>query len=64
MILPIEKNRPPVSQEKTAQTGCCGGAPVENSAACCKLDEEKKAEGDAGCGCGTSDRPAAQSSCC
>ena len=33
--------------------GCCGGAPTENTEACCKLDEVKKAEGEEGCGCGT-----------
>jgi hypothetical protein len=33
------------------QAGCCGGAPATDASACCKLDEEKKAEGHAGCGC-------------
>jgi thioredoxin reductase len=31
--------------------GCCGGAPTQNAAACCALDEEKKLAGEAGCGC-------------
>ncbi|MEK8032504.1 NAD(P)-binding domain-containing protein [Ideonella sp. DXS29W] len=32
--------------------GCCGGPPRRNAAACCVLDEDKKAAGEAGCGCG------------
>lgn len=35
-----------------AKTGCCGGAPIDDKDACCKLDEDKKAEGESGCGCG------------
>jgi thioredoxin reductase len=31
---------------------CCGGPAKEDVTACCALDEEKKAEGAAGCGCG------------
>lgn len=42
--------------DATESAGCCGGAPVKNEAACCKLDEEKKEEGLAGCGCSTSPR--------
>lgn len=33
-------------------SGCCGGPAKDSSAACCALDEAKKAEGAAGCGCG------------
>lgn len=44
--------------------GCCGGAPVSNENACCKLDEEKKAEGDSGCGCSTPTTKKASSGCC
>jgi hypothetical protein len=33
-------------------TGCCGGPPKEDASACCVLDETKKAQGEAGCGCG------------
>ncbi|HYC64994.1 MAG TPA: hypothetical protein VEC14_09705, partial [Reyranellaceae bacterium] len=33
--------------------GCCGGPPVENKSACCVKDEKAKAEGKAGCGCGS-----------
>lgn len=35
---------------------CCGGPAKTNAAACCALDEQKKSEGQAGCGCGTSAR--------
>jgi len=31
---------------------CCGGPAKDAAAACCALDEAKKAEGEAGCGCG------------
>jgi thioredoxin reductase len=34
-----------------AAAGCCGGPPKANAAACCALDEVRKAEGAAGCGC-------------
>jgi N-acetylglutamate synthase-like GNAT family acetyltransferase len=39
--------------------GCCGGAPKADASACCALDEEKKALGEAGCGCGDPALPAA-----
>ncbi|MBK9334350.1 MAG: hypothetical protein IPM96_18555 [Ignavibacteria bacterium] len=45
-------------------SGCCGGKPAVNSEACCKLDEERKAEGGSGCGCNTQDRKDANVSCC
>lgn len=41
-----------------AEAGCCGGPAKEDTSACCVLDEVKKAEGEAGCGCGTT--PAAR----
>lgn len=44
------------------ETSCCGGAPTNNETACCKLDEEKKAEGESGCGCNTDNKK--KSSCC
>ncbi|WP_224998804.1 NAD(P)-binding domain-containing protein [Cesiribacter sp. SM1] len=37
-----------------AATGCCGGPAEATEDACCKLDEEAKAGGLSGCGCGTS----------
>jgi hypothetical protein len=36
-----------------AAAGCCGGPPVKNTSACCVKDEVAKAEGKAGCGCGS-----------
>jgi len=39
----------PVKAAKTA--GCCGGPAKADASACCALDEQKKAEGEAGCGC-------------
>ncbi|ELR70218.1 Putative secreted protein [Fulvivirga imtechensis AK7] len=59
----IEKN----VLETSAAEGCCGGAPTDNEEACCKLDEEKKAEGEAGCGCNSvpeKEREAKVASCC
>lgn len=47
-----------------AATGCCGGAPVSNESACCKLDEEKKAEGENGCGCNSASNRTGGSGCC
>lgn len=37
----------------TAASSCCGG-PAATSSSCCVADEVAKAEGEAGCGCGTS----------
>lgn len=31
---------------------CCGGPAKADESACCALDEQKKSEGEAGCGCG------------
>ncbi|HEU0112381.1 MAG TPA: hypothetical protein VFQ73_16015 [Flavisolibacter sp.] len=48
----LEKNRVIKERKnKEAAGNCCGGAPAANEDACCKLDEDKKAEGGAGCGC-------------
>lgn len=44
-------------------TGCCGGAPTSDESACCALDEQKKSEGESGCGCNTSGAASA-SKCC
>lgn len=48
------------SQKKDA---CCGGAPVDDSDACCKLDEDMKSKGESGCGCNAKSEEKA-SSCC
>ncbi|WP_167881344.1 hypothetical protein [Leptospira biflexa] len=55
--MPLEKN-------EIEEVGCCGGAAVSNEDACCKLDEEKKAEGLSGCGCSTEKTSRSKSSCC
>ena len=44
-------------------TGCCGGPAKNNEEACCVLDEEKKAEGEPGCGCNTG-TDKSQAGCC
>lgn len=49
---------------KKETSGCCGGPPVRNEDACCKLDEEKKAEEETGCGCNNSTETKVKSSCC
>ena len=43
-------------------TSCCGGTPVSNEDACCKLDEDKKLANEVGCGCSAS-APTVKSSC-
>jgi hypothetical protein len=63
----LEKNKPSFNQHKPvpAATGCCGGPSTNNQDACCKLDEDKKAEGESGCGCNSAgDNTKAKSSCC
>lgn len=67
VITPLEKNT--VQQSTATGTGkeaaCCGGAPTQNADACCQLDEQKKAEGEVGCGCGTAQAtPATATGCC
>lgn len=51
-------------QNNEPEAGCCGGAPTSNADACCKLDEEKKADGESGCGCGSTGPAVKKSSCC
>lgn len=49
------------------ETGCCGGAPKSDTSACCKKDEDAKAAGEVGCGCGSKSkepREAVTSACC
>lgn len=40
-----------VAAEPSAAANCCGGPAKADASACCVLDEQKKAEGLAGCGC-------------
>lgn len=46
--------------------GCCGGPPKTNASACCVKDEEKKAEGEEGCGCSAKPKEASATAkgCC
>lgn len=66
-IATLEKNKI-TNKAQTAETaeGCCGGTPINTEEACCKLDEEKKAEGEAGCGCSTTAEAESttKTSCC
>src|SRR5687768_6441107 len=59
----LEKNKIEKKNDSVASSGagCCGGAPASNADACCKLDEDKKAEGQSGCGCNSGGN---SSSCC
>jgi hypothetical protein len=65
-IAPLEKNKLPQTESKSIAptSGCCGGTPANNAEACCKLDEDKKAEGEEGCGCNAAETSNKQSPCC
>ena len=65
-IEPLQKNTIIKGSGEAAiePSACCGGNPVNNEDACCKLDEDKKAEGEEGCGCGTSATKTPAASCC
>lgn len=64
-ITPLEKNKISlhVTQTVQATSPCCGGAPIQDETACCKLDEKKKAE-DEICGGNTREGSQVTSSCC
>lgn len=66
IIAPLEKTKitKDLNKNNDSSSGCCGGTPTNNADACCKLDEEKKADGEEGCGCSTSDNGNSKSSCC
>ncbi len=59
-----------VGAEAAAASACCGGPAKDIAAACCALDEQKKAEGEAGCGCAAPAKPKVEAikvrarSCC
>lgn len=38
---------------QVSAAACCGGPAKADASACCVLDEQKKAQGSAGCGCST-----------
>jgi hypothetical protein len=59
----LKKVQVPKSAAESA-SGCCGGTPVSNEEACCKLDEDKKAEGAVGCGCNSSTAKITSTGCC
>ncbi|WP_445452504.1 hypothetical protein [Flavobacterium sp. 25HG05S-40] len=59
----LEKNNLKSDLKKEETSGCCGGVPTSNEEACCKLDEDKKAEGEAGCGCNATAEKS-KSTCC
>lgn len=65
-ITPLEKNRigAEVKESVVISTGCCVGASVKDETACCQLDQEKKSENQAGCGCNTPEVLRVRSSCC
>lgn len=65
LVAPLEKIKITKELDKKANSpsGCCGGTPTNNADACCKLDEEKKAEGEEGCGC-NAESSSPKSSCC
>ncbi|HVJ11627.1 MAG TPA: flavoprotein, partial [Burkholderiales bacterium] len=46
-----------VGAEAGAASACCGGPAKELATACCALDEQKKSEGEAGCGCAAPAKP-------
>jgi thioredoxin reductase len=46
-----------VGAEAAAASACCGGPAKDITAACCALDEQKKVEGEAGCGCDSPAKP-------
>lgn len=46
------------------ESGCCGGPAEAGSGACCALDQEVKASGGAGCGCGVKTATPAKKGCC
>lgn len=50
-----------VEADAGESTGCCGGTPKTDAAACCVADEESKAAGQTGCGCAPA---AATQGCC
>jgi N-acetylglutamate synthase-like GNAT family acetyltransferase len=60
---------PSETKVEVDDASCCGGPAQTDASACCALDEQKKTEGESGCGCGTKTRPAteparARAACC
>jgi hypothetical protein len=65
MYAPLEKISisTMLNHNTNSSSGCCGGSPATNADACCKLDEDKKAAGESGCGC-RSQKSSSTGSCC
>lgn len=59
----LQKNKVVKEIKKEVTSSCCGGAPTISENACCKLDEDKKAVNESGCGCSSS-APTMKSNCC
>ena len=59
----LQKNKIAKETKKEETSSCCGGAPTNSEDACCRLDEDKKAVNEVGCGCSTP-TPILKSSCC
>jgi N-acetylglutamate synthase-like GNAT family acetyltransferase len=55
---------PALGDSAQAASGCCGGPAKSDPAACCALDEQKKAQGESGCGCGEPKPAAAAPASC
>jgi thioredoxin reductase len=64
---PLPAAAPAALDNTAGAAGCCGGAAPAGSDACCVLDADEKAKGNAGCGCATKE-PLAQAApapaCC
>lgn len=57
-VCSVDLSEPPTGQTSAAP-GCCGGPAVQDTSACCVLDETEKAKGSGGCGCTSAAAPTA-----
>lgn len=57
-VCSVDLSEPPTAQTSAA-SGCCGGPAVQDTSACCVLDETEKAKGSGGCGCTSAEAPTA-----
>lgn len=58
-----------ILESETRSDNCCGGSAPDGANSCCKQDNDAKAEGKTGCGCGHAHneadaKPAKQDGCC
>ncbi|AVP96247.1 flavoprotein [Ahniella affigens] len=65
----VPKSEAGLTLAETSDSACCGGAPKQDASACCVKDEQAKAQGQSGCGCGPAVTnialpPVHKSSCC